>query len=145
MRLKTISKYVRNLTPYEYQQCKSLNFRDQGDMLYALPEGRHNGSKVVMIKEGDMLLGWALLTPLPSEHWQFQVYVRNVYRNRGLGKRLLRRAMKISPNLQIIPHDARRAGFFASVDEEFALDPYSDECEPVIRDIKSRRLTNSKV
>lgn len=142
--MQTKIKYAKNLTPLEYKQCKSLNFRQSGDMLYALPRARNNGSRVIMIHDGEQLVAWALLVPY-TNYYEGQFYVRASYRRRGLGKRLIKKALKIHPDIRICPHDYRSAAFFASVDEDLLpVEDYKQNYDQVKR-LKNmrKRLTKS--
>lgn len=116
MRTKTQIKLVRNLTDKEYRQCKSLNFRYNGCMMYDLPMARQKypTARVVMIKnaETDTLLAWCLAYPNHEGKHVTQYYVRVKFRRQGFGDRLMRNVRKFEPSPVVMPHDGPSRGFF---------------------------------
>ena len=117
MRTKTVTKLVRNLTQKEYSQCKSLNFRYDGCMMYDLPWSKKafpRQARVVMIKdaETDMLIAWCLAYPNNAgDNFITQYYTRVKVRNMGYGSRLIYHVRKFAPSPVVMPHDPNSRAF----------------------------------
>lgn len=127
MRTKTVSKLVRNLTPKEYGQCKSLNFRYNGCMMYDLPMAKKKypeKARVVMIKEAESgkLIAWCLAFPDgSSENFVTQYYTRVSFRRQGYGARLVRQVSKHVGKPIVMPHDRRSRSFFQKLESQIVV------------------------
>lgn len=115
MRTKTVVKFVSNMTEKEYRQCKSLNFRKNGRMMYDLPMAKKHypSSRVVMIKDldNDKLIAWCLAYRDRGE-FLTQYYVRVSHRRQGYGNRLMRHVNKFEKCPVVMPHDKTSSAFF---------------------------------
>jgi GNAT superfamily N-acetyltransferase len=116
--MQVVHKKVSELTPTEYKKCHRLNLgqgRYGGWMQPTLEHYRKNGgdARAVMLKDGDLLVGWGLLSPTKSHFnagpygitpyvkrrtkYSLMMYVRKSHRGRGYGKLLLEEARKVDP------------------------------------------------
>lgn len=126
--LKTITKRVAELTPREYKQCCSLTMRDWGLMMYSIQEERKDkiDSLAIMVKDGDTLVGWCLMTPIQHtgsiyvtkyarkvSKYSVQFYVRKKNRRQGVARTLMNEALRYDTRPFVIPWDSRSAEFFA--------------------------------
>lgn len=87
-------------------RCRSLSFRDEGEMRSLLTHSRSHPSimasvVVAMIEGTDTVLGWSILSKGNYNYKspEVMVYVRNKFRRQGYGSCLIRNVMKYAdPN-----------------------------------------------
>jgi hypothetical protein len=103
---KTVLKNVENMTDKEYKVCLSMNFKGEGVMQDLLVRP-YEGTKVALVYEDDVVVGWGLRTPAGLA----QVWTRRGHRNRGIGSKVVKRLDKVGP-LIVAPHDDRSEAFF---------------------------------
>ena len=121
------SKLVRNLTAEEYKACWRLNMGPRGSMrmnLESAREGYHEGARVVMAMENNVLMGWALLfveAGVPVVH----TYVRASCRRKGVGTRILKRVQRLSPEAKCCPWNRVAKAFYSRFD--LAASPAYDD------------------
>lgn len=95
--MKIISKPIRELTQEEYDACKACSHGPNGGMCATLPimrEAAKYRSKAVMVWDGPVLVGWALLVKLKDDRTTMQIYVRSSYRNQGIARKIVGRVMQ---------------------------------------------------
>jgi L-amino acid N-acyltransferase YncA len=77
---------------------------------------RQDDHQVIQMRDQNRrLVGWSLLLPPGASSnpvTQVQIYVRARDRRRGVGRRLLRRAMRIAGNVEVCPWDHTSAAFY---------------------------------
>jgi GNAT superfamily N-acetyltransferase len=116
MRTRTVTKFVKNLTPDEYARCARLNLRFDGYMQEDLQRERHDkesSARVVMIKDtdSDMLIAWSLIFKY-NEGVATHYYTRKNYRRKGYGSRLIRAVQKVAPKPIAFPGTDENRPFF---------------------------------
>lgn len=109
---------VENLNSEDYAKCKSLNYRQKGDMLSTLVISRANPHKyrgrVYMIKDdSDKLLAWAIVSDGCANF-----YTRKSERRNGYGKQLSKAIAKDYNiwELEVGMHDKTSEAFFSGTD-----------------------------
>ena len=101
---------VHELTADQKRRCRYLSYRSDGDLQFWLSE--EPNADVVIVSEGDTVLGWAMRTPRGETGY----YVRQSHRRQGIGSKMFyilnnrRRSSAI-----VKPHDSDSAAFFYSV------------------------------
>lgn len=125
MILETIP--LRDLSNEDYRRCDSLNARGNGCMRSDLAHcRRHSPTAIVcMAKEGNILLGWALVFPggLPQRSAHF--YVRKTHRGQGIGKMLMTEVLDSHKKIRVFPHDRTSAKFFKTFRKSVTTNRYN--------------------
>lgn len=113
--MKIVSKNIADLTPSEIKQCDSLNKRDKGAMQDEFRYYRQFKPEVancVLAKDGDKVLGWALIFPEYDKKRTAYFYVRHSERRKGIGTKLLLVAQQFQKKPYVCPHDDLSGKFF---------------------------------
>lgn len=115
-----VVKHPRRLTPEEMRQVGRLHIRG-GTMIYGLRTMRQAHSRrdaVLLAKEGQTIVAWALVSGGYPNEQGVLLYVRRSHRRRGIGTRLLKRAHGMSKRagcrLRAIPWNDSGLSFFES-------------------------------
>jgi GNAT superfamily N-acetyltransferase len=101
MKTKLIRTTVDEMDDEDYFKCRSLNYRQDGDMMYALQRFRNADEEayVYLIKcpSSDQLLAWSIVFQARQwnfsrdkwdKWWEVHFYTRKACRRRGYGRRL---------------------------------------------------------
>ncbi len=102
------------LGPEDYQRCRSLNAREDGRMQREITVNRDSNQHFIyMAKDGDKLLGWALVF---RRNWEKEprghFYVRKTHRGQGIGKQLMKEVLNSHKKIRVMPHDEKSGIFF---------------------------------
>lgn len=113
-----VTKKVDELTASEYRTLYNLNFRKSGSMQYELKWAKQrypNNTDVVIMKEKDEIVSWALVFPFTNDR-RFKrtayFYTKKPYRNKGYGSRVMDVVQKIERKPKVCPHDPPSKAFF---------------------------------
>lgn len=127
MKTKVQSKYVYNLSPTEYDECRRLNFRDNGcmqsDIMHHRSLRKNSKARVIVIRAEDgEIAAWALLQPRkanqPSKGYLVYFYTRQKYRRQGFASRLMKHVQRFDAKPEVVPHDSRSGQFFKNYRRE---------------------------
>lgn len=110
------------MTPDEYAQCRRLGFKTDGcirEDLKTLLQERVPRSFVVMAKDKDKVLSWALVDKTTENEPMVQIYTRHGYRRMGLGSKVMQRVKyEIGPKYHCFRSTEGSSEFFDSVGAE---------------------------
>lgn len=110
MPVKIEVKGLSDLTPQERRTCRSLSFRENGQLNEWLTDERGKPAKVVLAKDGERMVGWGIVCTDKNKSSGY--YVRASERRKGIGTKLLKTARSIEPTLAVYPHDTASTAFF---------------------------------
>jgi len=117
--MRTRTKLIRNLTADEFARCARLNMGNSGSMHSTLMDMRSSREgRVVMLEDGDELLGWAMIFP-HTRGPQLHLYVDPNKRRKGYGSRIMKRVLKVEPEAQVYPWNDTARSFY----ERFPVEP----------------------
>jgi len=125
-RTRTTIKYVKNLTPEEFSQCRLLNFGHNGMMRGDLIRSRsqRNSDRAVLIKDYEgKIIAWSLVMETGKTTSAY-FYVPSANRRKGLGTRLLKQVRKVDPKPMVFPHDQVSGGFFKKFKQDIKYDKW---------------------
>lgn len=114
MKIETIN--LVDISNEDYRKCESLNARSGGTMRGQLAyqyRVKCPKTKICLIKEADLLIGWAMSYPETGNYPTCHFYVRKSYRCRGYGKILMREMLNKNKKLRVCPHNETSGVFFA--------------------------------
>lgn len=124
MATRIYTKQARNLDSNELRQCYGLTLRNDGDMMYMLKSCRRSSKQkthTYLLKEdGKRILAWAIVFDTELEPSAY-FYVRKPYRQRGLGKRLIKRILREWPGVVVYPHDEPSEAFFSNYKQHVTI------------------------
>ena len=74
--------------------------------------------KIVVARVGEQLVGWSYLSRISNSRFDTGVYVKNAYRNLGIGSKLVQMAKNAAgaTHVQSMPYDKKTATFFKKND-----------------------------
>lgn len=121
MKVRIVTKAVRDLTPSEFRECEKATYVGQGS--YGLMHGQLHQSRrsrsrqhraILCYNTSNQLVGWAL--SFPSNGFQeVYLYVHKSVRRRGIGTKLLGRArMGRKAPIGVNNHNQVATAFFNS-------------------------------
>lgn len=135
--IKTFDHWGRKMLRHDIEFCRRNNFNrmlkndravfgESGgsiitEMLTA--ELNHPTGHVYIIHNGSSNMGWAIAyLNDEDEQYEFQCFINEKFRRRGLASRLLERATKEFGKLRVFPHE-QNEGFFLThgINEDEAL------------------------
>lgn len=115
--MRIVTKNRDKVTKEEEAQLAKLHFH--GGLMwrsyYHHPEAVR---KVLMIKENGIIYGWAIVLKfIYDEDSSFHVFVNAKHRRKGLGTRLMKKAIKLFPRAKwdVSRHDRISEAFYDSI------------------------------
>lgn len=110
MTVKIIVKGLSDLTSQERRTCRSLSLRQGGRLNDWITAERGKPAKIVLAKDGERMVGWAMVRSDSIKSSGY--YVRVSERRKGIGGQLLATVRSIEPRTKVFPHDYRSVQFF---------------------------------
>lgn len=110
MMRRMVVKNAANLTPSERRVCYGMSYGHDGDLAPWLNESRDSdrvGDKVVLVREGDLVVGWAYR----RKEGNVGFWVRRGYRQQGIGTAMVERTKKMG-KVKTHPHSVPSAKLF---------------------------------
>ena len=122
MKVRTTCKQVANLTEDEIRICKRTSYGYQGQLYYLIDDCHSEGVGIVARArdEHGELIGWGLLYPLNTTQYAIQLYVKRIYRRKGIGTRIVKALIKrnsSSSQCKVWGWDPRSIYFFNKIDQ----------------------------
>lgn len=114
-RTRITTKYVKNLTPEEFERCRVLNFGYNGMMREKLITARYEpaGERAVLVKnDSGQVIAWSLVMNKARGRKAAYFYVPPENRRKGFGTRMLKQVKKMDPKPYVYPHDRVSGNFF---------------------------------
>jgi GNAT superfamily N-acetyltransferase len=116
-----VSKYVKDLTPDEYQDCLQCTFGSIGRMRSELEwcRGNQKRARAIMLVENGELVGWTLVFR-ETEKKIAHLFVRSEYRRRGYGTQIMKYVARYYRDVSVCPWDSRSSKFYRRFNFECA-------------------------
>jgi hypothetical protein len=111
MLLTTEVKDALDLTPAERRSCFAMSYGSNGSLSYWLHDVKYERdlAKIVLVKEGDLLVGWAFRW---NKSGEVGFWTRTTHRRRGIGTMMVQEVSKLG-KIKTEPHDYPSAKLFA--------------------------------
>ena len=96
--VRVYTKPVNAVTPTEYTQCARLGYRKGAirDAFKAAYRRAAPNTSVILAKQGDAVLSWALVQPHYRHGYSAMFWTRTRWRRRGLGARVARAVKRLT-------------------------------------------------
>jgi GNAT superfamily N-acetyltransferase len=118
--MKIINKLYTEWSSATRKGLRNLTLRTSSDMRMALASKKCDS--FVAFDDNNMIVGWAIYVMEPWYDLEipgdFSVYVRKLYRKRGIGRALIQRGVEKYGTLRIHPWDDNSGSFFSKMIRE---------------------------